>query len=30
VPLVSKLRQLAKGFQLKQIRNILKQYIEGK
>ena len=30
VPFVSKLRQLAKGFQLKQIRNILKQYIEGK
>ena len=30
VPLVSKLRQLAKGFQLKQIRNILKQYIEEK
>jgi PAS domain S-box-containing protein len=29
VPFVSKLRQLAKGFQLKQIRNILKQYIEG-
>ena len=30
VPLVSKLRQLAKGFQLKQIRNILKQYMEEK
>ncbi|MEG4456638.1 PAS domain S-box protein [Microcoleus sp. N9_A1] len=30
VPFVSKLRQLAKGFQLKQIRNTLKQYIEGK
>jgi PAS domain S-box-containing protein len=30
VPLISKLRQLAKGFQLKQIRNILKQYIEEK
>ncbi|MEG4346569.1 PAS domain S-box protein [Microcoleus sp. A003_D6] len=29
VPFVSKLRQLAKGFQLKQIRNILKQYIDG-
>ncbi|MEG4230909.1 PAS domain S-box protein [Microcoleus sp. Pol11C3] len=29
VPFVSKLRQLAKGFQLKQIRNTLKQYIEG-
>ncbi|MEG4071858.1 PAS domain S-box protein [Microcoleus sp. Pol14C2] len=30
VPFISKLRQLAKGFQLKQIRNTLKQYIEGK
>ena len=29
VPFVSKLRQLAKGFQIKQIRNILKQYIDG-
>ncbi|PSB52491.1 histidine kinase [filamentous cyanobacterium Phorm 6] len=29
VPFVTKLRQLAKGFQLKQIRNILKQYIDG-
>ncbi|TAF32828.1 MAG: PAS domain S-box protein [Oscillatoriales cyanobacterium] len=30
MPFVARLRQLAKGFQLKQIRNILKQYIEGK
>ncbi|MEG4282737.1 PAS domain S-box protein [Microcoleus sp. A006_D1] len=30
VPFAAKLRQLAKRFQLKQIRNILKQYIEGK
>jgi PAS domain S-box-containing protein len=30
VPFVLKLRQLAKGFQLKQIRSILNQYIEGK
>jgi CheY-like chemotaxis protein len=30
VPFVSKLRQLAKGFQLKQIRNTLNQYIERK
>lgn len=29
VPFVAKLRQLAKGFGLKQIRNILKQYIDG-
>ena len=29
VPFVAKLRQLVKGFQLKQIRNILKQYIDG-
>ena len=29
VPFARKLRQLAKGFQLKQIRNILKQYIDG-
>jgi len=29
VPFVNRLRQLAKGFQLKQIRNILKQYIDG-
>ncbi|MEG3938311.1 PAS domain S-box protein [Microcoleus sp. S36b_A3] len=29
VPFVTNLRQLAKGFQLKQIRRILKQYIEG-
>ena len=29
VPFVTRLRQLAKGFQLKQIRNILKQYIDG-
>ncbi|WP_293128807.1 PAS domain S-box protein [Microcoleus sp. bin38.metabat.b11b12b14.051] len=29
VPFIYRLRQLAKGFQLKQIRNILKQYIEG-
>ncbi|MEG4322543.1 MULTISPECIES: PAS domain S-box protein [unclassified Microcoleus] len=28
-PFIYRLRQLAKGFQLKQIRNILKQYIEG-
>ncbi|MEG5059748.1 PAS domain S-box protein [Microcoleus sp. A2-C5] len=30
VPFATKLRQLAKGFQLKQIRQILQQYIEGK
>jgi len=30
VPFATKLRQLAKGFQLKQIRKILQQYIEGK
>ncbi|WP_293346996.1 MULTISPECIES: PAS domain S-box protein [unclassified Microcoleus] len=29
VPFATKLRQLAKGFQLKQIRNILQQYIDG-
>jgi PAS domain S-box-containing protein len=29
VPFVNRLRQLAKGFGLKQIRNILKQYIDG-
>jgi PAS domain S-box-containing protein len=29
VPFVTCLRQLAKGFQLKQIRNVLKQYIDG-
>ncbi|MCY7385135.1 MAG: response regulator, partial [Microcoleus sp. CAN_BIN18] len=29
VPFVARLHQLAKGFQLKQIRNILKQYIDG-
>ena len=29
VPFATKLRQLAKGFRLKQIRKILNQYIEG-
>jgi PAS domain S-box-containing protein len=29
VPFVYRLRQLAKGFQLKQIRSILKEYIDG-
>jgi hypothetical protein len=29
LPFLNRLRQLAKQFQLKQIRNILKQYIDG-